>query len=70
MTNDLDICDEVLIALRRVTRAIDIHSRSLINSHGLTGPQALILKEISKAEVLTAAMVIGAKFSLAAQQGC
>ena len=54
MTSEVDICDEVLISLRKVIRAIDIHSRSLIATHGLTGPQALILKEISKAQVLTA----------------
>jgi len=39
-------CEEVLIALRRVIRAIDLHSRQLVRSHGLTAPQALILKEI------------------------
>ena len=43
---DLSRCDEVLIALRRVIRAIDLHSRQLVRSHGLTAPQALILKEI------------------------
>lgn len=39
-------CDEVLVALRRVIRAVDLHSRQLVRSHGLTAPQALILKEI------------------------
>jgi DNA-binding MarR family transcriptional regulator len=38
-------CEAVLVALRRVIRAIDLHSRQLVQSHGLTGPQALILKE-------------------------
>lgn len=38
--------DEVLVALRRITRAIDLHSRSLIRSHGLTGPQIMILKQL------------------------
>lgn len=38
--------DEVLVALRRVMRAVDLHSRHLVRSHGLTAPQALILKEI------------------------
>ena len=54
MTGEADICDEVLIAIRRLVRAIDLHSRSLISSHGLTGPQALILKEINKAEQISA----------------
>ena len=41
-----DRCDEVLIALRRVIRAVDLHSRALVRSHGLTAPQALVLKEM------------------------
>ncbi len=57
MNNDSEICDEVLIALRRVIRAIDLHSRSLITSHGLTGPQALILKVVSKARKLSASEI-------------
>ena len=34
------------MALRRITRAIDLHSRRLVQSHGLTGPQALLLKSL------------------------
>ncbi len=41
-----DRCDEVLVALRRVIRAVDLHSRALVRSHGLTAPQALVMKEI------------------------
>lgn len=54
MTSEADNCDDMLIAIRRVVRAIDLHSRSLISSHGLTGPQALILKEINKAREISA----------------
>ena len=39
-----DLRDEILIALRRVVRAIDLHSKQLVQLHGLTSPQALILK--------------------------
>ncbi len=46
MHNQDSRCDEVLVALRRVIRAVDLHSRQLLRSHGLTAPQALILKEI------------------------
>ncbi|MCB1760707.1 MAG: MarR family transcriptional regulator [Gammaproteobacteria bacterium] len=53
MAADLDVCDEVLLLLRRVIRAIDLHSRSLIGSHGLTAPQAIILKELARSGVLT-----------------
>jgi DNA-binding MarR family transcriptional regulator len=41
-----NIGEQVIIALRRVIRAIDLHSRTLAASHGLTGPQALILKAL------------------------
>ncbi len=46
MTAKSNLSEEILIALRRVIRAIDQHSRKLVQSHGLTGPQALILNEI------------------------
>ena len=41
-----DMADKVIVALRRVIRAVDLHSRTLVASHGLTGPQALILKAL------------------------
>lgn len=46
MQNTSDICDQVLIALRRITRAIDLHSKKLVQKYGLTGPQMLVLKEL------------------------
>ncbi|MEW8034325.1 MAG: MarR family transcriptional regulator [Candidatus Thiodiazotropha endolucinida] len=45
--------ENILIALRRVIRAIDRHSRNLVQSHGLTGPQALLLTEIVRSGSLT-----------------
>lgn len=36
--------DQVLIALRRIVRAIDIHSRRLFEQCGLTGPQLATLR--------------------------
>jgi DNA-binding MarR family transcriptional regulator len=40
-----------------VIRAIDLHSRQLVRSHGLTAPQALILKEIvSSGEISVGAL--------------
>lgn len=38
--------DEVLIALRRVIRATDLHSKHLIKTTGLTAPQILLLQAI------------------------
>lgn len=49
-----DSAEEMLIALRRVMRAVDLHSRRLVQSHGLTGPQALVLKEVTRAGSLSA----------------
>lgn len=40
-------CNDVLIALRKIMRAIDLHSRSLAREYGVTGPQLLILQEIA-----------------------
>ncbi|MGB5986633.1 MAG: MarR family transcriptional regulator [Desulfobacterales bacterium] len=44
---DRPICDHVLIALRKIIQAIDLNSRQLVKRVGLTGPQLLILQEIS-----------------------
>jgi len=43
----LDIINEVLITLRRIIRAIDIHSKNLSQFEGLTVPQLILLKEIA-----------------------
>lgn len=48
-----DAAEEMLVALRRVMRAVDIHSRRLVQSHGLTGPQAVVLKELVRSSTLT-----------------
>ncbi|MEJ2042930.1 MAG: MarR family transcriptional regulator [Reinekea sp.] len=38
--------DEVLVALRRVIRATDLHSKHLAKTTGLTAPQILLLQTI------------------------
>ena len=38
--------EEVLVALRRIIRAVDIQSRKLVKSSGLTGPQLVIMNSI------------------------
>ena len=43
-----EIKDEVVVALRRIARAIDLHSRHLAQEFGLTGPQAVLLKELTR----------------------
>lgn len=38
----------VMVALRRIIRTVDLHSRALARLHGLTGPQLLVLKIIGE----------------------
>ena len=40
--------DDILIALRRITRAIDLHSKKLVRTSGLTTPQLLVLQSVRK----------------------
>jgi DNA-binding MarR family transcriptional regulator len=40
--------EELLVALRQITRAIDLHSRQLLRDTGLTTSQLLILQNIAK----------------------
>jgi DNA-binding MarR family transcriptional regulator len=42
------ICHEVLVSIRQVIQAIDLHSRYLLRNYGLSGPQLVILQELSK----------------------
>ncbi len=40
-------CQTLLISIRKIIQAVDIHSRKLNKEFGLTGPQLIVLKEIS-----------------------
>lgn len=42
----MNIIEEVLVALRRVIRATDLHSKHLAKTTGLTTPQILLLQTI------------------------
>lgn len=46
MIEKADMVDDVLISLKRIIRAIDLHSKKLVAKYGITGPQALVLKRI------------------------
>lgn len=48
---------ELLIALRKVIRAIDLHSKHLNKTSGLTSPQLLIMLEIDKAPGINSSQV-------------
>ena len=49
--------EELLLALRKVIRAIDLHSKQLNKYSGLTAPQLLILREIVARDGITASEV-------------
>ncbi|VEN74443.1 Transcriptional regulator, MarR family [Candidatus Desulfarcum epimagneticum] len=46
MKTDQILSNDVLIALRKIIQAIDLHSRELVRRYGLTGPQLVVLQEI------------------------
>lgn len=47
------LVEQILISLRRITRAIDLHSKVLAQRYGLTVPQLMILRELSHQEHLS-----------------
>jgi DNA-binding MarR family transcriptional regulator len=46
--------DAILIALRRIIRAVALHSRRLLEEHGLTAPQLAALQALAQSETLSA----------------
>jgi|GEM_PF-446787 len=53
MSTLLSVEDQVIAALRRITRAIDLHSRGLMQQFGLTAPQLATLKAIERLQPTT-----------------
>ena len=49
--------EELLVSIRKVIRAIDLHSKQLNKSSGLTGPQLLIMQEIARVKGVTASQI-------------
>lgn len=77
MANPLE--EDILRALRRITRGIDLHSRKLANTYGLTAPQLVCLRSLheqgemspgalSRSVSLSQATVTGIVDRLAARQ--
>ena len=48
MSGDMTIDDRIVAAVRRLVRAVDMHSRWLVEEYGLTGPQLATLKEAAR----------------------
>ncbi|CAB5138392.1 Transcriptional regulator, MarR family [Olavius algarvensis associated proteobacterium Delta 3] len=53
-TGNISTSYNVLVALRQIIQAIDVHSKKLIKQFGLTGPQLIVLQEISRSQSITA----------------
>jgi DNA-binding MarR family transcriptional regulator len=53
MSDPLTLEEQVIAALRRITRAIDLHSRLLLQKHGLTAPQLAALQTIQRMQPIT-----------------
>ncbi|PHR30257.1 MAG: MarR family transcriptional regulator [Desulfotalea sp.] len=53
----VSLSDNVLISLRRIIQAIDLHSRQLVRQHGITTPQLIILKEIHGEKAYTVSQI-------------
>ncbi len=49
--------DQVLVSLRQIIRAIDLHSKHIERESGLTGPQLLVMQSISKKDIVTAGLI-------------
>lgn len=53
----MKIYDQVLISLRQIIRAIDLHSKRLERESGLTGPQLLVMQQLVAHGELTAGVI-------------
>ncbi len=45
---EVDVSGQAMQAIRRIIRAIELHSRRMAQRHGLTGPQLVVLRELSR----------------------
>ena len=48
MPNNLSSENQIVAAIRRIIRAVDLHSRRLVEEYGLTGPQLAVLREAGR----------------------
>ncbi len=57
MKTQTNVTDNVLICLRRITQAIELHSRQLVRQYGITTPQLVLLRQIHDKESITVSEV-------------
>ncbi len=48
-----DACHQVLIAIRKIIRSVDVYSKRLRLESGVTAPQLIVLKEVLHSEKIT-----------------
>ncbi len=49
--------DQVLVSLRQIIRAIDLHSKKLERESGITGPQLLVMQQIGTKAEMTSGVI-------------
>ncbi len=53
----METYDQVLVSLRQIIRAIDLHSKKLERESGLTGPQLLVMQMVAQFGEVTAGVL-------------
>lgn len=53
----METYEQVLVSLRQIIRAIDLHSKRLERESGLTGPQLLVMQTIGNSGEITAGVI-------------
>jgi len=53
----METYDQVLVTLRQIIRAIDLHSKKLERESGLTGPQLLVMQLIATYDEVTSGVI-------------
>jgi len=59
-----DLSEEVMRTLRKIIRAIDLHSKKLVSNYGLTGSQAMVMRELTRAGEPLPVSALAARISL------
>jgi DNA-binding MarR family transcriptional regulator len=57
MQSELSALEQVILAIRRITRAVDIHSNHLQRKFGLTGPQLTALRVVNRLQPVSAGVL-------------
>jgi DNA-binding transcriptional ArsR family regulator len=50
VSNETRLDEAIVTAVRRIIRAVDLHSRDLLQNFGLTAPQLMTLRELARLE--------------------